>query len=163
MIEVRRARRSDAAALVRIHADMGAYYAELAPELFHDPDLQGFELVLEDEIGDDLLALQLVAEVDGEVVGSLDARLLLPPAEAQFAFTRDLFAPRLRIEYLATAAGHRGTGVGTALVEAAEAWGREQGATVAELTTYHDSPLAYPFWTERAGYAPRSINLRKEL
>jgi len=163
VIEVRRARKSDAAALVRIHADMGAYYAELAPELFHDPDLQGFELVLEDEIGDDLLALQLVAEVDGEVVGSLDARLLLPPAEAQFAFTRDLFAPRLRIEYLATAAAHRGTGVGTALVEAAEAWGREQGATVAELTTYQDSPLAYPFWTERAGYAPRSINLRKEL
>ena len=163
MIEVRRARKSDAAALVRIHADMGAYYAEVAPELFHDPDLQGFELVLEDEIGDDLLALQLVAEVDGEVVGSLDARLLLPPAEAQFAFTRDLFAPRLRIEYLATAAAHRRTGVGTALVEAAEAWGREQGATVAELTTYQDSPLAYPFWTERAGYAPRSINLRKEL
>jgi len=163
VIEVRRARKSDAAALVRIHADMGAYYAELAPELFHDPDLQGFELVLEDEIGDDLLALQLVAEVDGEVVGSLDARLLLPPAEAQFAFTRDLFAPRLRIEYLATAAAHRRTGVGTALVEAAEAWGREQGATVAELTTYQDSPLAFPFWTERAGYAPRSINLRKEL
>ena len=163
MIEVRRARKSDAPALVRIHADMGAYYAEVAPELFHDPDLQGFELVLEDEIGDDLLALQLVAEVDGEVVGSLDARLLLPPAEAQFAFTRDLFAPRLRIEYLATAAAHRRTGVGTALVEAAEAWGREQGATVAELTTYQDSPLAYPFWTERAGYAPRSINLRKEL
>ena len=107
MIEVRRARKSDAPALVRIHADMGAYYAELAPELFHDPDLQGFELVLEDEIGDDLLALQLVAEVDGEVVGSLDARLLLPPAGAQFAFTRDLFAPRLRIEYLATAAAHR--------------------------------------------------------
>ena len=163
MIEVRRARKSDAPALVRIHADMGAYYAELAPELFHDPDLQGFELVLEDEIGDDLLALQLVAEVDGEVVGSLDARLLLPPAEAQFAFTRDLFAPRLRIEYLATAAAHRRTGVGTALVEAAEAWGREQGATVAELTTYQDSPLAFPFWTERAGYAPRSINLRKPL
>ncbi len=163
MIEIRRARKSDAAALVRIHADMGAYYAELAPELFHDPDLQGFELVLEDEIGDDLLALQLVAEVDGEVVGSLDARLLLPPAEAQFAFTRDLFAPRLRIEYLATAAAHRRTGVGSALVEAAEAWGREQGATVAELTTYQDSPLAYPFWTERAGYAPRSMNLRKEL
>ena len=82
---------------------------------------------------------------------------------AEYAFTRDLFAPRLRIEYLATAAAHRRAGVGTALVEAAEAWGREQGATVAELTTYHRSPLAMPFWTERAGYAERSVNLRKEL
>ena len=163
MIEVRRARRSDAAALVRIHADMGAYYAELAPGLFHNPDLRGFELVLAEEISDDLHALQLVADVDGEVVGSLDARLLLPHEDARFAFTRDLFAARLKIEYLATAAAHRRTGVGTALVEAAEAWGREQGATVAELTTYQGSPLAYPFWTERAGYAPRSINLRKPL
>jgi GNAT superfamily N-acetyltransferase len=163
VIAVRRARKSDAAALARIHADMGAYYAELAPELFHAPDLEGFELVLAEEITDDLHALQLVAEVDGEVVGSLDARLLLPHADAQFAFTRDLFAARLRIEYLATAAAHRRSGVGTALVEAAEAWGREHGATVAELTTFQDSPLAYTFWTVRAGYGPRSVNLRKEL
>jgi GNAT superfamily N-acetyltransferase len=162
-IAVRTARPSDAAALVRIHGDMGAYYAELAPELFHNPDLRGFELVLAEEITDELNALQLVAEVDGEVVGSLDARLLLPPEDARFAFTRDLFAPRLKIEYLATAAAHRRTGVGTALVEAAEAWGRERGATVAELTTYQDSPLAFSFWTERAGYGPRSVNLRKEL
>jgi GNAT superfamily N-acetyltransferase len=162
-VNVRRATRDDAAALVRIHADMGAHYAELAPELFHNPDLEGFELVLAREITEDLHALQLVAEVDGEVVGSLDARLLLPPDDARFAFTRDLLAPRLKIEYLAVAAAHRRGGVGTALVEAAEAWGREHGAVVAELTTYQDSPLAYPFWSERAGYVPRSVNLRKEL
>jgi GNAT superfamily N-acetyltransferase len=160
---VRRATPDDAEALVRIHADMGAYYAQLAPELFHNPDLEGFELVLAQEITDDLHALQLVAEIDGEVVGSLDARLELPHPDARFAFTRDLFAPRLKIEYLAVAAAHRRCGAGTALVEAAEAWGREHGAVVAELTTYQDSPLAYPFWTERAGYAPRSVNLRKPL
>jgi GNAT superfamily N-acetyltransferase len=160
---VRRATPADADALVRIHADMGAYYAELAPELFHNPDLEGFALVLAEEITDDLHALQLVAEVGGEVVGSLDARLALPHPDARFAFTRDLFAPRLKIEYLAVATAHRRGGVGSALVEAAEAWGREHGAVVSELTTYQDSPLAYPFWTERAGYEPRSVNLRKEL
>jgi hypothetical protein len=102
-MKIRRTTPDDAEALVRIHADMGAYYAELAPELFHNPDLQGFELVLAAEIADDLHVLQLVAEIDGEVVGSLDARLELPHADAQFAFTRDLFASRLKIEYLAVA------------------------------------------------------------
>jgi GNAT superfamily N-acetyltransferase len=164
VIEVRRARVEDAEALVRIHGDMGDHYAALAPELFHPPALEGFAAVLAAELAeDDPDALQLVAELGGEVVGSLDARLLLPPEDARFAFTRDLFAPRLRIEYLATAAAHRRSGAGTALVEAAEAWGRQRGATVSELTTYHESPLSMPFWTRRAGYAQRSVNLRKAL
>jgi GNAT superfamily N-acetyltransferase len=154
---------ADAEALVRIHGDMGDHYAALAPALFHRPDLDGYAELVVDEISDSAGVLQLVAEVDGEVVGSLDARLETPHPEARFAFNRDLLGPRLKIDYLAVAAAHRGSGVGTALVEAAEAWGREQGATVAELTTYQDSPLAYPFWTGRSGYAPRSINLRKEL
>jgi hypothetical protein len=49
------------------------------------------------------------------------------------------------------------------LVKAAEAWGREHGATVAEASTFHRSSLSVPFWTLGAGYAPRSIVFRKEL
>ena len=95
------------------------------------------------EIADDRTRSQLVAEIDGEVVGALDAELLPPHGDARYAFTRDLNAPRLRIDV----PGDRrrapaARGVGTALVQAAEAWGREHGATVAELTTYQDSPLA---------------------
>ena len=158
-MSIREATVADVPDILRLVRDLAEYERELDKVEATEQDFR--RLMFPDE--GPATAFGHVAEVDGEVVGSLDARLLLPPAEAQFAFTRDLFAPRLRIEYLATAAAHRRTGVGTALVEAAEAWGREQGATVAELTTYHDSPLAYPFWTERAGYAPRSINLRKEL
>jgi GNAT superfamily N-acetyltransferase len=160
---IRRTTREDVPALVRIHADMGEHYAALDPHLFRRPRVDGYAPVLEDEITDDPRVLQLVAQLDGEVVGALDARLEAPHEEAEFGLTRDLFVTRLKIEYLATAAAHRGSGIGTALVEAAEAWGREHGARVAELTTYQDSPLAYPFWTGRAGYAPRSVNLRKAL
>jgi GNAT superfamily N-acetyltransferase len=163
-VKIRRAVPGDAEALVGIHADMGAHYADLTPELFDRPDLSGYAEVLEAELADDdPNTLQLVAELDGEVVGSLDARLLVPSEDAAFGFARDHLTPRLRIEYLATAASRRRSGVGTALVEAAEAWGRERGATVAELTTYRRSPLALPFWTRRAGYQERSVNLRKEL
>ena len=162
-MNIRRATPDDADALVRIHGDMGDHYAELDPALFQRPALEDYAPVLAREITDDPHVLQLVAEIDGQVVGALDAELRPPHGDARYAFTRDLNAPRLRIDYLATAAAHRRCGVGTALVQAAEAWGREHGAKVAELTTYQDSPLAMPFWTGRAGYSQRSVNLRKEL
>jgi GNAT superfamily N-acetyltransferase len=107
--------------------------------------------------------VDLVADIDGQVVAALFARVIRPPESAGFAYPRDVSATRLSIEYLAALAEHRRSGAGTALVEAAEAWGREQGATVAETSTFHGSPLSVPFWTERAGYSQRSINLRKDL
>ena len=163
-MNVRRARVEDAAALARIHSDMAAHYADLAPERFRRPDVSGFVEYLEDDLREESPdSIDLVAEIDGEVVASLFARLIRPPDGAGFAYPRDLAVTRLSIEYLATLSSHRRTGAGSALVEAAEAWGREQGATVAETSTFHGSPLSVPFWTERAGYAQRSINLRKDL
>jgi GNAT superfamily N-acetyltransferase len=164
MIEVRRATGADADAIVRLHADASAYYAELEPALFQAPDLDGYaEIVARDLAGSDDTILDLVAEVDGEVVATLYARLIEPPEHAQYAYPRDVTRTRLEIAYLATSASHRRTGAGKALVEAAEAWGREHGATVAEASTYHRSMLSVPFWTDGAGYAPRSIVFRKEL
>lgn len=163
-IVVRNARPDDAEALVRIHADASAYYAALDPALFQAPPLDGFaEHLAKDLAKGDPQALDLVAELDGEVIAALYARLLTPPEGAEYAYPRDVAVTRLEIAYLATASEHRRTGAGLALVEAAETWGREHGATVAEASTYHDSPLSVPFWTRRAGYAPRSIVLRKEL
>ncbi len=163
-IEVRRARAGDGEAIARIHADMADHYAELAPEHFRRPALNGYAAVVDAELAEvKATELELVAEVDGQVVASLYALLIAPVDGAERAIAADLSSTRLRIEYLATAAGHRRSGAGSALVEAAEAWGREQGATVAETTTYHRSPLSVPFWTQRAGYEERSINLRKPL
>jgi GNAT superfamily N-acetyltransferase len=164
VIEVRRAAPADAEALVRIHGDASAYYAELEPALFQAPDLEGYAEILQRDLAEpDEHALDLVAEVGGTVVATLYARLVTPHAEAKYAYPRDVTRTRLEIAYLATSAQHRRTGAGRALVEAAEAWGREHGATVAEASTYHRSSLSVPFWTLGAGYAPRSIVFRKEL
>lgn len=149
-------------ALARIHADMADHYAELAPERFRRPDLEGYAAVLDGDLAE-AEGLDLVAEVDGEVIAWLYARLIEPPEDARFAYPRDVEERRLRIEYLATLKAHRRTGAGTALVQAAEAWGREHGATVAETTTYHRGGISMPFWTERAGYEERTLNLRKPL
>lgn len=150
---------------MRIHADVARYYVELTP----DP----FELTAPGELAGDLAqpaaepgatsARYLVAEAQGEVVGALVARLLPAEEHPGREMTADLERPRLRIEYLATAAAHRRQGVGTRLVQAAEAWGRTCGATIAETTTFQGSSLSVPFWEDRMGYEERSINLRKQL
>jgi len=74
---IREAQQGDGVARVRIHGDMGAYYADLAPDHFQMPELDGLADVLDEEAGDsDDQALSLVAEVDGEAVSALRARLI---------------------------------------------------------------------------------------
>jgi GNAT superfamily N-acetyltransferase len=88
------------------------------------------------------------------LAGGLVARVLAPEPGAGREISPDLARTRVRIDYLAVDEPHRRTGVGARLVEAAETWGRERGATVAETSTYRASPLSMPFW--RLGMGTRS-------
>ena len=161
-ITVREARRGDEESLARIHVEVARYYLDLAPDYFQV--LERFaEQLASDAPTIDSATLHLVAEAEGQVVGALVARLLPPEDAAKREITPELGAISLRIEYLAVAAANRRRGIGTRLVEAAEAWGREAGATVAETTTYQGSPLSVPFWGERMSYEELSVNLRKPL
>jgi GNAT superfamily N-acetyltransferase len=54
-------------------------------------------------------------------------------------------------------------GIGTALLKAAEDWGRARGAQVARLDTYAHSPVSVPFYEDRMGYQRRSIVFQKRL
>ena len=125
-----RLRRALPGDVARLRDETDAEYAALSP-----PELRGTG-------GPD--TLQLVAEVDGEVASAVVAHM----ADS-----------RLLIDCLVTAPGHRGRGYAARLAEAAEAWGRERGATVAEIWT--DGAVA--FWKGRMAYAERSVNLRKPL
>jgi GNAT superfamily N-acetyltransferase len=160
---VRRARAGDGAALARLHRELGAYYAALAPAEFRLPELDGLATALDADFTENGRVLHLVAEYDGEVVSALTAHLVPPDEGAEHQIQPDAACTRLRVDYLVTAEAHRGRGMAARLVEAAEAWGREHGATVAETWTYHRSPLSVPFWKGRMHYAERSVNLRKPL
>jgi GNAT superfamily N-acetyltransferase len=163
-VSVRAGRPGDGAALVALHEEMGAYYAELAPEHFRRPATDGLAAELDRALGnlsDEELAL--VAEADAEIVGVLWAALLPPAADAERQIDADLAQPRVRIEYVVTSAAWRQRGIAARLVQAAEAWGRENGAVAAEASTYPTSPLSFPFWTRRMGYGERSVTLRKRL
>jgi len=160
-ILVRQARPDDGHALARLHAEVARYYVGLAPKHFQLPERGELDgAVRSAERG----TLRLVAEADGEVVGALAARLLRSSEQgATRELTRDSGGLHLRIDYLATSAARRRQGIGTLLVEAAEAWGRQAGATIAETTVCDNSPLAVPFWEDRMGYDDRSVSLRKPL
>ena len=132
----------DAAALAALHGDAGADHAARSPA----------ELRPGDGHAD---VLRLVAEVDGELVGALQAHVV-PAGDGA---DPDAVETRLRIDSLVTAGAHRGRGYAARLVEAAEAWGRERGATVAEAWT--DDRVT--FWKGRLAYIERSVNLRKPL
>jgi GNAT superfamily N-acetyltransferase len=69
---------------------------------------------------------------------------------------------RLFINALITNRSYWRRGLGSALVAAAEVWGRERGATLAVMDTYAESPVAVPFWHGR-GYRTHALIMRKRL
>lgn len=142
-----------------------AYYAELDPEHFQVP-VPAAERDAEsaDEGGRDSdNSLRLVAESDGEVVGWLAARVEQPAANAAVQLTREHGWVRLLVDALIVDRGYWRGGAGTALLQAAEEWGRARGAQVVRLDTYAHSPVSVPFYEERMGYQRRAIVFQKRL
>jgi GNAT superfamily N-acetyltransferase len=163
-LSLRPARPGDEHGLVALHEELGDYYAELAPQHFRRPDVDGLAAELAAELREPRAdELVLVAEADGQIVGALRASLVRPPADAAREVVRDVASVRVRIEYVVTQADSRRQGFAARLVEAAETWGRTQGAVLAEASTYRPSPLSFPFWTRRMGYEERSVNLQQRL
>ena len=107
--------------------------------------------------------MALVAEVDGHVAGYLEASILEASESARWQWSTDARTTRLFIGALACDPAHRRQGVATALVKAAEVWGRARGAVVAVTETWARSPWSMPFWETGMGYRPKNVMLRKPL
>ncbi|HEX4519396.1 MAG TPA: GNAT family N-acetyltransferase [Gaiellaceae bacterium] len=160
---IRPGRPGDGPALARIHLDGAAYYLAFAPDEFQLPDEDGLVAYIEAELEPDEGSLVLVADLDGRPAAAIFARIVPALEEARFQWNPAFAHTRLSIEYLATGEGQRRHGAATALVEAAEQWGRDRGATLAFTDTFLRSPASLPFWRDRMGYAERSVSLYKPL
>lgn len=102
---------------------------------------------------DDPEHLLLVAEVDGEVVGHVEARMRRDEP-AGFVGTY--------VEELAVAPSWRGHGVGTALMAAVDEWARGRGSMSVALDHFHTNEGAHRLY-ERLGFRVRGVIMEKRL
>jgi GNAT superfamily N-acetyltransferase len=150
--------------MARVWLSAGAYYADLDPVHFQVPSAEGLVESFEADIGPEREdRLQLVAERDGTVAGWLTARIEQASASAAHQTVRDLGWTRLYVDAVMVDQSLWRQGIGTALLEAAESWGRDRGAEVVRLSTYPGSTVSVPFYERHMGYQRRSILFQKPL
>ena len=163
-ITIRTARPGDGAGVSRAWLSAAGYYVDLDPEHFQMPSAEGLAEAWDNQFGTQAGdSLQLVAELDGQVIGWLWARIEPPGRNTSAQLVREHGWTRLEVTSLIVDRGSWREGAGTALLEQAEAWGRAQGAQVARLDTYAHSPVSVPFYEEHMGYQRRSIVFQKRL
>ena len=150
--------------MARVWLSAGAYYARLDPAHFQIPSTDGLAESFEAGFGPEREdVLRLVAEVDGLVAGWVTARIEHRAASAAHQMVRELGWTRLFVDALMVDQALWRQGIGTALLMAAESWGRDRGASVVRLNTYPDSSVSVPFYERHMGYQRRSILFQKPL
>jgi GNAT superfamily N-acetyltransferase len=164
-IVVRPAEAGDEEDLARSYLQSCRYYARLDPEAFQVPTTEGLtqwiEASLQRPRSDD--KLWLVAEVDGRVVGNVEARLEPPVEDAARQMLRELGQVRVFVNLLDVEEAYRRRGVATRLMHEVEQWARANGAVLVMLDTYIGSPLSVPFYEKRMGYRRQAVIFRKSL
>jgi GNAT superfamily N-acetyltransferase len=164
-IDIRGATIDDASSLADAWTQFGRYYSELDPRQFRTPDADGlsawFAARLDEDRDDDFL--WLVAERDRALVGFVEAQIWRPAEDARRQLMREADEPILKVDSIMVVEEARSLGVGTALMRAAEAWGRGRGATRSVVVSYAHSPSSVPFYEDRMGYERNTVGISKKL
>ena len=148
----------DAPRIADIYLAMARHHAALDPAEYRVPQHEAVVARFTGELqAAEDADLHLVAEVDGLVVGSLDAFARpRPPAGSMRAARRSASIG------IAVDEGWRGRGIGTALMDAAEAWARETGLDALELDVADPNGDAMRLY-QRLGYGLVAHTLVKSL
>jgi ribosomal protein S18 acetylase RimI-like enzyme len=160
-IEIRPAVPEDADGIARTFLESAEYHAELDPERYLTPQVETISARYREgrqhpsDAGREVMTL--VAELSGEIVGFIDARLEQSPDEMH----REMIY--CHIAEIAVRCGHRNEGIGGRLLRAAEDWGHRLGAEFASLEYHAANTRAAVFYQERMGYRPASITAIKQL
>jgi GNAT superfamily N-acetyltransferase len=164
-VTIRPAAVDDAQALADAWIAFGRYYADLDPAHFRVPDQDGITEWVRGEIARerDPDFLWLVAERDGRFLGYVQAVITRPAEDADRQLVVDVGESVLHVNAVLVLEGERRRGVGTALMTAAEDWGRAGGATRSYLNTYATSPSSMPFYAERMRYLAKMTGFWKPL
>jgi len=145
----------DAEALSRVFASSEQYHRDIddMPPLIPPIGIEYARQRFAAMRTDDAEQLLLVGEVDGEVVGHVEARMRRDEA-AGFVGTY--------VEELAVAPEWRGRGVGTVLMAAVFEWARGKGALSVALDHFHTNEGAHRLY-ERLGFQVRGVIMERRL
>lgn len=148
VFRVKRAKRTDAPALVALLAD---------DDLGRDResgDLASYEAAYDAIARDQAQYLAAVRDESDHLVATM--QLTIIPGLSRGGTTR------LQIEGVRVAASQRSIGLGSAMLEWAHAHGRVRGATLAQVSTDKARERAHAFY-ERAGYESSHLGLKRYL
>ncbi|MDP9868342.1 MULTISPECIES: GNAT family N-acetyltransferase [Streptosporangium] len=155
-ILIRAAEREDVPALVRLRLANAERHLQLDPAVYRVPDVEDVRGHFEEVLSTESKVLILVAEVVGEVVGMVEVVLLADPPAHQ------ILAPCRAAEiHTVVLDGHRGEGVGSALLTAAEQAAAEHGVSIIYAGIFASNNGAVRFYSS-AGFGPRGILLSKQ-
>ncbi|HKT52362.1 MAG TPA: GNAT family N-acetyltransferase [Candidatus Angelobacter sp.] len=160
-ITIRGAVSEDAEGITRTYLESAEHHASLDSELYRVPTRETIAARYREGRQHPLegceASITLVAELSGEIVGFIDARLFQP----QDAMYRETVL--CLISEIAVSRRHQKQGIGGKLLQAAEDWGREQGAEFAILEYHPANTRAGRFYQRHRGYRISSLTAIKRL
>ena len=159
-ITIRPAISEDADGITRVYLDSAEYHAGLEPERYWIPPAETISARYREGRQHSPAAggqaITLVAELSGEIIGFIDARLDHSPDPMHREITY------CHVVEIAVSSRHQHQGVGGGLLRAAENWGRLQGAELASLEYLAANTRAGLFY-QRSGYRVASMIAVKRL
>jgi ribosomal protein S18 acetylase RimI-like enzyme len=160
-VTIRPTTRDDAGGIARVFLETAEYHASLDGQRYAVPRIEKiterYRKGRQHPPGSRATAVTLVAEVRGEIVGFVDARLERSPDPMH----RQLIY--CQISEIAVGRRHRSNGIGGQLLRAAEEWGRGQGAEFALLEYLASNTPAARFYQQGMGYSVASITVIKRM
>jgi GNAT superfamily N-acetyltransferase len=158
-VAVRTARRTDLPALVRLRLANAERHVRLDPVGYRIPDAGTVERHFEDVLARGVVSgvLISVAESSGQVIGMVEVVVMPDPPDHQI-----LTPGRDAQVHTVVLPGHRGEGVGTALLEAAERIAADQGIAHLYAGIFAPNTEAIRFYSA-AGFGSNGVSLRKDL
>jgi len=158
---IRPAASEDADGIARTFLESAEYHARLDQERYWVPAVETISARYQDgrqhPPDTDGEGITLVAELSGEIVGFIDVRLDRSPDPMH----REILY--CHIVEIAVSSRRQNQGIGGQLLQAAEDWGRRQGAEFASLEYLAANTRASEFYQRRMGYRVASITAIKRL
>ncbi|HKV93787.1 MAG TPA: GNAT family N-acetyltransferase [Candidatus Angelobacter sp.] len=160
MAIIRRAVAEDVDGITRTFLESAEHHASLDSELYLVPAVERVAAGYREgrqHPSDGCENITFVAELGGEIVGFIDARLYQPLDTMHREITFCL------VSEIAVRRQNQNQGIGGQLLRKAEGWGRERGAEFALLEYHAANKLAGMFYQRHMGYRVTSITVTKRL